>query len=311
MFLIYPFVNYFYNGSSEEKSNRLDDFHAYLQINPPALKNLDSNKFNIFCLGGSTTEYKDSLGRDWPGLVEKKLNNKLQYEHVELFNYGKAWYSTQHILINYILNLKQYKPNAIIVMENINDLLQNADFSWLSKGKFRDDYGNFLGPMTRILKYGDFATFITKEIKGMWYQSKTAYVETNKFPGLKSFERNLNILISLAKEDSTKIILMTQPNIYKDSMNVNERNALHMLDNEAIGNGKKWTYKTALIGIRQYNQKIREIAFSRNIPLIDLDKIVPKNLEYFYDDVHYNYKTYDLIAAYIAQELENILKNDK
>jgi lysophospholipase L1-like esterase len=195
-------------------------------------------------------------------------------------------------------------------MENINDLLHNADFSWLSTGKYRDDYGHFLGPLTRLVKYKSFVEFIKQTIKASWYNDKYIEITTDFFPGIKAFDRNLNALISLAREDGTKIILMTQPNIYKDSMSTQELSKLTMLNVEAIGNGKKWAYQIALNGFRQYNDKIREVALANeDVYLIDLEKIVPKDLEYFIDDVHYNSKTHDLISAFISEKLKTILKN--
>jgi len=113
----------------------------------------------------------------------------------------------------------------------------------------------------------------------------------------------------MANEDSTTVILMTQPNLYKDSMSVEETFSLEMLNTEATGNGVKWSYKTAKNGFIQYNNKIRELAASNErVYLIDLENIVPKNHEYFYDDVHYRAKTYDLISEYISSEIRGILK---
>ena len=76
-----------------------------------------------------------------------------------------------------------------------------------------------------------------------------------------------------------------------------------MINKEAIGNGNKWSYKTALSGIRQYNDEIRKISKEEDVYLIDLEAAVPKSLEYFYDDVHYQTKTFDLIATKIAREI--------
>ncbi|HSL89102.1 MAG TPA: GDSL-type esterase/lipase family protein, partial [Ignavibacteriaceae bacterium] len=248
--------------------------------------------------------------RDWPGLLEKELLKKDGFSKVKVHNLCRQWYSKQHILINYILNLREYKPDVIIVMENINDMLHNADFSWLSNGEFRDDYGNFLGPLTRIIKYGGFSEFLLKTIDGLWYQDKPIEIELTEFPGLKAFERNLNTIITLAREDDTKIILMTQPNLYKDSMSVKEISSLGMIHGEAIGNGKKWAYSTGRNGMRLYNDKIREIANTNDgVALIDLEMQVPKTLDYFYDDVHYTSEAYDIIAPYIAEKLKEILGN--
>ena len=307
LLILYPFADYFYRKELSENSS---NYHSYLQINPPVVNEIDSAKLNVFCLGGSTTEFRDKNNRDWPGLLEKELLKKDGFSKVKVHNLGRQWYSTQHILINYILNLRQHKPDVIIVMENINDMLHNADFSWLSNGEFRDDYGNFLGPLTRLIKFGGFSEFLLKTINGLWYQDKPIEIEANEFPGLKAFERNLNTIITLAREDDTKVILMTQPNLYKDTMSVEEISSLGMIHGEAIGNGKKWAYSTGRNGMRLYNDKIREIANTNDgVDLIDLELQVPKTLDYFYDDVHYTSKAYDIIAPYIAEKLKLILGN--
>ena len=307
LLLLFPFADYFYRKELSENSS---NYHSYLQINPPVVNEIDSAKLNIFCLGGSTTEFRDKKNRDWPGLLEEELLKKDGFSKVKVHNLGKQWYSSQHILINYILNLRQHKPDVIIVMENINDMLHNADFSWLSNGEFRDDYGNFLGPLTRLIKFGGFSEFLTKTINGLWYQDKPIEIEANEFPGLKAFERNLNTIITLAREDDTKVILMTQPNLYKDTMSVEEISSLGMIHGEAIGNGKKWAYSTGRNGMRLYNDKIREIAYTNDgVDLIDLELQVPKTLDYFYDDVHYTSKAYDIIAPYVAEKLKEILRN--
>lgn len=306
MFLfLYPIADYLYRKGLMENSS---DYHTYLQSNPPTVSELDTTKLNIFCLGGSTTEFRDENNRDWPGLLEKELHREENFNKVKVHNLGKQWYSSQHILINYILNLRQHKPDVIIIMENINDLLHNADFSWLSNGEFREDYGNFLGPLTRFIKYGSFGEYFFKTIDGLWYEKKPVEIETEHFPGLKSFERNLRTLISLAKSDGTSVILMTQPNLYKDSMSDEEIGSLGMIQGEAIGNGKKWAVATGRNGMKLYNDKIREIASSEGVKLIDLELAVPKSLDYFYDDVHYQTKAYDVIAPFIADHLKNIIK---
>lgn len=307
LLILYPFADYFYRKELSENSS---NYHSYLQINPPVINEIDSAKLNIFCLGGSTTEFRDKNNRDWPGLLEKELLKKDGFSNVEVHNLGRQWYSTQHILINYILNLREHKPDVIIVMENINDLLHNADFSWLSNGEFRDDYGNFLGPLTRLIKFGGFSEYFLKTINGLWYQDKPIEIEANEFPGLKAFERNLNTIITLAREDDTKVILMTQPNLYKDTMSVEEISSLGMIHGEAAGNGKKWAYSTGRNGMRLYNDKIREIANTNDaVDLIDLELQVPKTLDYFYDDVHYTSEAYDIIAPYIAEKIKEILGN--
>ena len=298
--LLYPAAAFRYNRQTE---SQISNFHSFLQLKPNDIPTIDGTKYNIFCLGGSTTEFKDEKGRDWPSLVEKKLMTTPGFETARMINCGKQWYSTLHILIHYTQNVRPLKPDAIIVMENINDLLHNADHSRLSKGIFRNDYGHFLGPLTRIVEYGNFSSYITKSFSAFWYQEKPKDFERSEFPGLDSFERNLKTIITLARNDGTRIILMTQPNIYKEKMSQKELEMLIMLNIESVGSGKKWSYKTAYRGINAYNDRIRKVASDENVILIDLDKAVPKTSEYFYDDVHYKPKAYDRISDFLAIEI--------
>lgn len=307
IFLVYPIAEYLYQ--SRYNLNPLK-YHTFLQLTPPNYEDIDTSKFNIYCLGGSTTEFKDKMGRDWPSLVEKSLKEKYGLSQIRVSNFGKQWYTTQHSLINYIQNLRCYKPDLIIIMHNINDLLQNADHSRFSNGKFRADYGHFLGPEMHLIKYRSFIGFAIDIFDKLWYQEKTTVIDTNYFPGLLSFERNLHTLIDLTKSDGTKLVLMTQPNIYKISMNKDELKVLTMLNKEAIGDGKKWSFGTALNGINQYNNKIREIAEKSGLDLIDLESYIPKSLDYFYDDVHYEIKAYELIADKVSEELNKILTSE-
>ena len=298
--LVYPVGEYLYK---KRYRMNLERYHTFLQLKPPIPESISKDKLNVFCLGGSTTEFRDKNGRDWPSITESLINSKFNSDKFKFYNLGKQWYTTQHTLINYIQNLRDLKPDYLIVMHNINDLLVNADFSRFSNGNFRYDYGHFLGPEALMIKYGSLAEFIFNNIRLLWYREKPIDINTDQFPGLISFKRNLITLIELAKSDSVRIMLMTQPNIYKDKMTDEELNSLTMLNKEAIGDGIRWTYKTAFEGIKKYNDAIRKLASEMNVSLIDLERAVPKNLEYFYDDVHYKDKTYDLIGEYLAETL--------
>jgi lysophospholipase L1-like esterase len=303
--LMYPYAEYRF---SKDINKRVISFHSFLQLTPNKTILENSSNFNIFCLGGSTTEFKDKSGRDWPSLLEEKIISETDYENVNVYNCGKQWYSTQHILTNYIQNLKHLQPDGIIVMENINDFLHNADFSTFSNGEFREDYGHFLGPYRNIIKYHGVTQYLISAVKNLWYYKEPQLVNAEFFQGLVPFERNLKTLIQLAKADSTLVILMTQPNIYKEKMPDEELEKLSMLKWEAVGNGKRWNYETAYKGLNIYNDKIRQIANQEGVEFIDLEKVVPKSLDYFHDDVHYESKAYDLIADHLNLQLQEILK---
>jgi hypothetical protein len=61
---------------------------------------------------------------------------------------------------------------------------------------------------------------------------------------------------------------------------------LYMLNREAVGPDKQWTYSSALSGFLHYREVVKNLANDMGIVLIDLDKEIPKTLHYFYDYVH-------------------------
>ena len=111
----------------------------------------------------------------------------------------------------------------------------------------------------------------------------------------------------MAKHDSTGVILMTEPCLAKSDMSEAERFAINMLKVEAINDTIIWSGETLVRGMEQYNDAIRRIAKEEGLPLIDLEKEVPKSLTYFRDEVHYTDTTFSLIAPFIAGKLAEYL----
>ena len=306
--ILYPLldIRYYLNAKSgnEEISQ---EYHPYLQLNPPNNDTLNyhfgKNAIKIFCLGGSTTEFKDSKRVGWPERLEKELRKTYNSDSIFVFNFGKQWYTSLHSLINFETNLRQYRPDVIILTHNINDLLQNADFSYFSKGPFRKDYGHFYGPSAMIFeKTGLFGSLLNK-FSPMWYHTPRITFEQDTFPGLESFTRNINTLIDLASIDSIKVILLTQPNILSENMDEQIKQICYMVNNEAVGENKRWGYQTAYNGMRQYNERMKAISENRKVYFIDLEKHIPKSITYFSDEVHYKDTTFNIISNTLAEEI--------
>ena len=188
-------------------------------------------------------------------------------------------------------------------MHTINDLLHNADFSYFSREPFRPDYGHFDGPVYRLVKPQGFISFLGWMMQSMWYYSPRDTVRTADFPGLNSFTQNLNSIIDLAEKDHVSVVLITQPNLYKEQLSEEEQNALYMVRFEAIGPDRQWGAATAYEGFKQYRKAMKSIARKRHVPLVDLEPEIPKDLQFFKDDVHYKDPAFDKVAEVVADQL--------
>ncbi|MBN1895648.1 SGNH/GDSL hydrolase family protein [bacterium] len=294
----------FYNRTFQNsRNNRL--YHPYLQLAPPGPPDWSgkTGSLRIACLGGSTTEFKDDSGRGWPERLEQILRERLGTDSVSVFNGGRQWYTTLHTLINYQSHIRPVKPDVIIIMHTINDLLHNADFCYFSRGPFRQDYGHFTGPVSRIIDRQGFAAFLWKTTAGLWHHKPRAIISQKDFPGLASFRRNLNAIIDWAERDGTAVFLLTQPNLYKPEMTQEEQKSLYMLNTEAVGPSFQWSAETVCLGFTLYRETLERIAEERSVPLIDVEKEIPKSLDYFTDDVHYTMEAFDRVAGCVASGL--------
>ncbi len=297
---LFPFGSeWFY---SKRFSRKLDGYHAILQLSPPAYQPRGEGK-NIFCLGGSTTAWADSEGQDWPSRVQQQLRVQLGSDSVHVHNLGKEWYTTLHTLVNYEANLRHHKPDTIVVMHGVNDLLMNADFSYFSVGPFREDYGHFLGPIKHLIKRETLVQRLRGMLGAGWYHTPRKQLFPDSFPGLKPFVRNLHTIIDLAQADQTKVILMTQPYFPHLGMTQDEEDSLYMLKMEAVGPRVRWSLDAAIKGFAAYNNAVREVARERKVALIDLESALPKEQKYFSDDVHYSDEAYPLLSEYVAREI--------
>jgi hypothetical protein len=313
LLIAYPIAAEFYYGRISR--DRLSGYHSILQLAPPDYASRDEAggppAFHVVCLGGSTTAWPDSRGRDWPALVEDLLADRAAknqpYQGVRVHNLGKEWYTSLHSLINYAVNLRQHRPNMIVIMHAVNDLLDNADFSQFSHAAFREDYGHFLGPAARLLKRKSLVGNLAEKIAGAWYHTPRKSIAINKFPGIAPFRRNLSTLIDLAALDGAQVVLMTEPNLFKDAMSPQEQAAAYLLNQAAVGADRQWAAITAKNGMQQYNDAIRELARSRGAALIDLDAEIPRSLEYFTDEVHYQDRTFPMVAEKVANKLAGIM----
>jgi len=289
----------------------LTTYHPYLQINPPLPASAVPAGRAIFFLGGSSTAWPDSRGADWPGRVEQLLNTaRPDRPPLRTYNLGREWYTSLHSLINYTANLRHHRPAVVVIMHALNDLLHNADFSHLSGGTFRDDYGHFRGPLGPLLERQELFTSLAERGRLLWYAPPRTTVTTTIFPGLPAFRRHLSTLIELASHDGARVVLMTEPTLLKPGLTPEEMKRLYLLRYETIGRDRQWHVDTAVEGMRQYNEAIRVLARTNPpVTLIDLDEVIPRDLTWFRDEVHYTDRAFPLIAAAVTRGLKEVLED--
>ena len=120
-------------------------------------------------------------------------------------------------------------------------------------------------------------------------------------PGLLEYTNNINTIVDIAEEYDVRVILMTQPTMWRPDLTPEEKELL--LFGWSHQTGVYYTVEALLEGITAYNEQLLMICEARGVECIDLATALPKDTTVFYDDVHFNERGADLVAETITDYL--------
>jgi len=289
-----------------------------------------SEEYRILIIGGSTSEclYLDDK-ETWPHLLMQKLNKTIDNKKVITMNIGKSG----HGLRNNLLALKYlpdyYEPDLIIILTGANDVLfrlsRKDNWQPFDENEY-DRTESYTFSVTS--KYSWKSTIIYNLYKIIMLKSKNispqdgigeTLVENRlkrqnaenwitEIPdltlALEDYKKILERVIKLSKEKNSKLIYITQPYLYKNNMTEKEEASLWMTyDFGEI----YYPIETMIYSTEEFNKKTLEVCEEhQEIFCIDLEKKVPKTLNYMYDDMHFNENG----AMFVAKEISLFIKNN-
>lgn len=264
----------------------------------------------IFVLGGSAV-YANSVPfeRTSCRLLERALRERLPGERVQVLNAGCSWYTSEHALLQYLFRVRDLEPDLVVVCHGINDLCRSFSPPDYARGPYRSDYGHYFGALSReVLDGRDPVHF--QLIAWNWFRTHAAYtlsrrlhvtdtlfsdlterlgrrpVEVRHFPSLSAFRRNLELLAAAAARDGVPVALATHPSIYRAGLGEAERNRLYF-PTELCGDGLTYpTLESMEAGMRAFNGETEALGGLLDLPVLDLDAAIPKDLGHFLDDCH-------------------------
>jgi lysophospholipase L1-like esterase len=320
MFLVLPcaYIYVHHRSLSKHVFNPIDqEAHSFFQIEKTRKipHSLGKGAFRVLTLGGSTT-YGSKLDRDktYPAVLEKLLQENNIGKTVQVLNAGVPWHTSMHSLLRYTGKFADWKPNVVIIMHAFNDIFQTSE-GQLTNGKYRDDYGHYFGAIGQRVNPGDEMAktihhILTKNwLARTWYSDLHDATQTvpkqhvDLLRPLPAFRRNLEQLIIRSKQDGAKVILLTQPYLYKDDMPVDEKKIL-FYDYYYKDYAKVPTISEQMQAMNAFNAAICDIARKLQVTLIDVEKSLPKSVALMFDDVHYTEKGAHDVAQIIFDDMQ-------
>jgi hypothetical protein len=112
--------------------------------------------------------------------------------------------------------------------------------------------------------------------------------------GLDEYERNITAIVQESRRRSLRIVLMTQPSIWKTEMSEHERSLLWM---GWRSEGNYYTTKALMTAMGSYNRRLLDTCLKLDVECVDLASRLPRTTDVFYDDMHFNEEGARSVAA--------------
>lgn len=266
------------------------------------------NMIRINCLGASTTGnyifYKNKP-YSYPLELEKVLNSLHLKLNIEVNNCGVGGYTSADILVRFLLDIIDTKPDIVVIYHGYNDLQPS-----LTDG-FQSDYSHSRRNLGEVYYLYDLASKIPNLPLAFWnfvfnyyvlftqdigftvlraVTKKNADIK-NDFQGLGVYRRNIEHIINVCRANNIQVVLATY---------------CHYLYPEIREDQTHLKYRA---GVKMENQVIRELALKYNLPLVETDLLIPQEEEYFVDSVHFTPEGMTLLAENISQPIVEYLQN--
>jgi hypothetical protein len=226
----------------------------------------------VACLGNSTTF------DNYPERLEDFLNRCGGGLRFEILNFGTGWWASVHTMLNFVLNVRDFHPDFVVVHENCNDE------KFRGYAGLRGDYAHAIRPL-RLWRYRDAWLYrfsliyrlgiilVSKQFPRVYYFPHIG-VAMNRgktpdyIPGeLQLFRRNIATICDLAAAEGIKVIIPTMPfsKLHRYTQFDETRFHPHLLGANAV---------------------LRELSNEKAVALVELERMFMDKDSFFRDGFH-------------------------
>lgn len=299
--------------------------------------------YQILIVGGSAAQciYLDQT-EAWPQRLQTYLNQARLERQVWVGNVGKSGHTSYEHIAQLHHLLPQY-PNldAVIVLTGVNDfglvtklgeaygpdhltwpgmrqailsrafdirprlnpgLLPHYKFSgiWRILANVRQDQNRRPIPAIQIEDEAG-KNYINRR------QARQAAVIEEELPdlanGLAAYRHNINTMIDIAQAHDVRLILLTQPAMWRADLPQAEQKLLWF----GWRADRKVYYSVSALaeGMAAHNKALLDVCRQRQVECLDVASVLPQDTTVFYDDVHFNEsgaaQVARLLAGYLLQ----------
>jgi lysophospholipase L1-like esterase len=277
------------------------------------------NSLTIITVGGSTTEcHFLSDNKTWPFQLEQQL--KHSFKNLWLNNAGFDGHSSfgHQVLLND--HLIKIKPKMVLFYAGVNDVEndQPTFHDELNRRGGYSDLKHYIFNNSEVLNVGlnlvrsyraqklnnttDEMLDLKKATPGIMTEQQIATRKGQQQKYLDAYKKRLTQLIDTCKQHGILPVFMTQAILLGQGVD-----SLTGVNLETVDYGTGMNGRCLLEVLELYNDVMRQVCAEKNIPVIDLAKLMPKNSLYYYDAAHFTNAGAEKVAEMVAPELKGII----
>jgi lysophospholipase L1-like esterase len=292
------------------------------------------NVVRILCLGASTTEQTTQSTEDmWCSLLEQHLNREYRDREITFeaaaFGRGGVRATDNAVWLARMFDIVQ--PDIVVTLLGINDLSLNGGPGYVARnidGELAQPGDSLLVRCQEISQLCRRSVSTMKRIKQAYQLSKGSVVEwhSDNLPARRSYYQSLPFMHRIEREpdplvefaDSVRWILdflrkrdvaaivLGQPVIWNSDLSDSESASLWFpifTPDGPVRADPAWLATE----MERYNSTQKTLAHDYGAPYVDLNSMIPKSSEYFFDDCHFTDKGSALMAKKVAPALRTTI----
>jgi len=280
------------------------------------------NRFlSVVAVGGSTTEcHFLSDDKTWTSLLEKDLQPS--FPRIWVNNAGLDGHSTfgHEILLNdYLVKLQ---PGVILFLTGINDM-ENEQPTFHDKLNTKGAYNDFKHFMFANSEVLNLVLNLARGRKAQRLNNTTnSLLDLSKGDSLAmtgqqimeragrqarylaGYRQRIIELIDTCRAHGIRPVFITQPNLFGKG-----HDPVTGVNLETFKLGEQLNGKGLWEILELYNSALKQTCGARNVPVVDLAELMPKNSLYFYDASHFTNQGAEQVALLLSAGLQPVLRN--
>ena len=263
------------------------------------------DEFRIFMVGGSTTEclYLDDSKAVTRVLQEELVKKAPAGMKVRVYGAGKSGDASDDHVSMVVHRIAHLEPDMIILFSGINDQtrsIYNYDYLHYSQ-ELPVQPAPLLLPLATESQIARRIYYLFRNLPAhvspstalpLHSQYKESVRQCQSMPTTERrprldpapYANNLRTIAGAAKTLGIPLIFMTQQTTWGSADDPAVKDWQWLI----CRRGERYREDFLADGLEVLNNEMRQVAKENSLPLYDLAKTMPKTLEFFYDDVHFN-----------------------